>query len=269
MNWEVLKEKLINSKHYYWHTDNGVLLKGDCLEVMKKLPKECIDLVITSPPYNVGIDYDKWNDKLHPNKYFKFVKSFLLLFKKVLKFDGRFAINIPYDSNMKHIGKMYRVSLFGEYYNLLKEVGLNFYTVIDLNETSAQRSKLTAWGSWLSPSSPYIYNPKECVLIGYNKQWKKINKGESDLTKNEFIKYVSGIWDYFPQTKKYTKANYSLDIPIPSIKIMSCINDIILDPFIGSGTTALACEKLNRRWIGIEISEEYCETAKQRLLGDL
>ena len=251
----------------YFETDDGILYCGDCLEIMKDFPKESVDLIVTSPPYNVGIDYDVWDDCLDVESYFNFVKNFLLMFKKVLKKDGRFAINIPYDSNMKHTGKQTRISLMCEYYQLLKEVGLQFYTIIDLVEASPHRVKNTAWGSWLSASAPYIYNPKEGILIGYSKQWKKKHKGVSTMDNELFIELVSGLWKYQAETNGLTKANFSEDIPYKAIQILSYQDDLVLDPFIGSGTTAVVAEKLNRRWIGIEISPKYSEIAKQRILN--
>jgi len=261
MSW---KDKFPKENRYF-ETENGILYCGDCLEIMKEFPEESVDLVVTSPPYNVGIDYGGWNDRLEVNEYFYFVKNFLLQFKRILKRDGRFAINILYDVNMKHTGRQIRLSLLCEYYILLKEVGLNYNTIVDLVETQPQRVKFTAWGSWLSASTPYIYNPKECILIGYKKSWRKLNKGRSDITKEEFKEITSGMWKYRAETKKWTQANFSEDIPYKTVKGLSYISDIILDHFMGSGTTAVVAEKLGRRWIGIEINSEYCEIAKQRI----
>ena len=137
-----------------------------------------------------------------------------------------------------------------------------------MNEVSPEKSKLTAWGSWLSPSAPYVYNPKECIIVCYKRTWKRLTKGTSyfnDENKKEFIKYASGIWDYRAETKKRTEANFSLDIPLPCIKMFSWKEDIVLDPFMGSGTTALACEMLRRRWIGIEQSTKYQNIAIKRI----
>jgi len=76
---------------------------------------------------------------------------------------------------------------------------------------------------------------------------------------------VFGRWDYFADTKSLTKATFSMDIPSKAIKILSYKNDIVLDPFMGSGTTAIASEKLGRRWLGIELSENYCKIANDRI----
>lgn len=251
----------------YFETENGILYCGDCLKVMEEFPQNEIDLIITSPPYNVGIDYGVYKDSLTPKEYFSMLEELAILMKKVLKFDGRFAINLLLNANMKHIGKTYRTSPVSEFYNILKKVGLGFHTVVVLSEDTPHRTKYTAWGSWLSSSNPYIYCPLETVIIGYNKSWKKSKKGISDITKDEFIELVNGIWKYRAETRKYTNANFSEDIPFNAMKILSYVRDLVLDPFIGSGTTAVVCEKLNRRWIGIEINPEYCEITKQRILN--
>jgi site-specific DNA-methyltransferase (adenine-specific) len=251
-------------KNRFFETENGILYNGDCLEVLNTFDDESIDLMITSPPYNVGIDYDSWDDKMKLDEYIFFIKKTLSTLKKKLKKCGRFAINIPYEVKIKHDNNK-RISLLCEYYQIIKDVGLNYNTIIDLEEKHPQRVKYTAWGSYLSASAPYIYNPKECVLIGYNEVWKKTYKGESDIEKEEFVNLVSGKIYYRPETRKLTKANFSLDIPNNIIKGLSYKNDLILDIFMGSGTTALSAEKLGRRWIGIEISENYCNFIKNRL----
>ena len=160
-----------------------------------------------------------------------------------------------------------RVFLVGEYYNIIKEVGLNYNSIVDLNEeVNPHRIKYSAWGSWASPSSPYIYNPKECILIGYNESWKKSNKDKNkDIPKELFLELVKGNWRYSPETNSLTKASYSLDIPLKAIRILSYEGDTVLDPFMGSGTTAIASKKLNRDYIGIELSEKYCSIINKRL----
>jgi len=95
---------------------------------------------------------------------------------------------------------------------------------------------------------------------------KKTNK--SKITKTEWVKYGNARWDINPETQSKHPAPFPIDIPIRAIKLHSFINDVVLDIFLGSGTTALACEKLNRRWIGIEISEEYCAIAKKRIKAE-
>jgi site-specific DNA-methyltransferase (adenine-specific) len=205
---------------------------------------------------------------------------------RVLKDDGRIAMNIPYEINRQDKGG--RILMVSELWQVMKSIGYKFYGIVDLEENSPHRSKTTAWGSWMSPSAPYIYNPKECVLLAYKKTHIKKIKGEPEWVgevmdveqedgttkkktvyheehKKEFMELVYGQWDYFADTKQMTKATFSMDIPMKAIKILTYRNDIVLDPFTGSGTSICAAEIGGRRWIGIELSENYSKVAKDRV----
>jgi len=255
---------------------------GNCIDVMSDLPQNSIDLLVTSPPYNVGIEYDQHDDRMSMNEYWQFTEDWLKESFRVLKDDGRIAINIPYEVNVQDRGG--RVLFMAEFWAIMKKVGFKFYGLVDLNEDSPHRSKTTAWGSWMSPSSPYIYNPKECVILAYKNLSKKVVKGVpqwqpeyvekedgklkatyTENEKKEFMSLVYGQWDYFADTKQMTKATFSMDIPTKAIKILTYKGDIVLDPFMGSGTSALAAEFLGRHWIGIELSESYVEVANRRV----
>lgn len=264
------------------------IINGNCIEVMKELPQSSVDLVITSPPYNVGIDYDTHIDNTSMDDYWDFTREWLTGVYNTLKDDGRVAINIPYETNVRERGG--RVFFASEFYQIMKEVGFGFFGLVDLDEDSPHRSKTTAWGSWMSPSAPYIYNPKECIILGYKKEYKKKVKGEpqwspaevkmiekedgtglrkrveySESDKKEFMDLVFGQWKYFADTNQLTKATFSMDIPVKAIKILSYQNDIVMDPFSGSGTTAVAALVHNRQFIGIELSENYTKQSEARL----
>ena len=266
--------------------ETGKIINGDCVEVMKTLPEGEVDLVVTSPPYNVGISYDTHIDNLSMDDYWGWTKEWLTETYRLLKDDGRVAINIPLEVNVQSRGG--RVFFVSEFYQVMKQVGFKFFGIVDLEEQSPHRSKTTAWGSWMSPSSPYIYNPKECVILAYKKQHIKKVKGQpqwmGELTeienedgtkrnkmvydendKKEFMELVFGQWNYFADTKSLTKATFSMDIPTKAIKILSYKNDVILDPFVGSGTSLVAAEILDRRWLGIELSPNYVEVARKRV----
>ena len=252
----------------YYHTKNGVLFNEDCSETILYFDDNSIDLVITSPPYNVGIPYDKYDDMLLKEEYFEMIYDiFENLFTKLVV-GGRIAVNIPYEVNFKHQGEG-RCFMAAEYWHILQEIGYKWAGMADLTEDSPHIVKRTAWGSWLSASAPYIYNPKECVLLAYKGQWKKMNQGKSYFNadnKKEFMDYVTGQWPYRAETKKWTEANYSLDIPLTALKMLTYEDDLVYDPFMGSGTTAVACEMLDRQWLGSEISKNYCEVARERLV---
>lgn len=260
----------------------NTIVNGDCIKVMSEMPEKSVDLIVTSPPYGVGIEYDTFEDDLEFDQYKTFSNNWLREAYRVLKDDGRIALNIPYEINRQSKGG--RVFMLAEVWNIMKSIGFGFFGVVDLEEESPHRSKTTAWGSWMSPSSPYIYNPKECVILAYKKQHIKKVKGEpqwsavmveqedgkekktyTEEQKREFIDLVYGQWKYFADTKQMTKATFSMDIPTKAIKILSYKNDLILDPFAGSGTSMVAAELLDRRWIGIELSPNYCEVARKRI----
>ena len=262
------------------------IIQGDCIIEMGKLPESTIDLIVTSPPYSVNINYDIYNDNTTISEYINFSKKWLTQAFRVLKDDGRICVNLPYEVNLKERGG--RVFMVAEVWKIMEEIGFKWFGLIDLDEQSPHRSKTTAWGSWMSPSQPYIYNPKECVIIAYKNTPNKKVKGEpqwkgelvdleqedgtikqkmmyQDEDKKEFMSLVYGQWEYFADTKQQTKATFSLDIPSKAIKILTYKNDIVLDPFAGSATTLVAAEITGRRWIGIELSENYTKVAKERV----
>jgi site-specific DNA-methyltransferase (adenine-specific) len=266
----------------------GKIINGSCIEVMAKMSESSVDLIVTSPPYGVGIDYDTHDDDIEFEEYKIFSKEWLSQSFRVLKDDGRIALNIPYEINRQTKGG--RIFMVAELWKIMQEIGFKFFGVVDLEEDSPHRSKTTAWGSWMSPSSPYIYNPKECIILGYKKNHIKKVKGVPEWVgvptdveqedgsikkktiyqeehKKEFMELVFGQWNYFADTKSLTKATFSMDIPTKAIKILTYKNDLVLDPFAGSGTSMVAAEILDRNWIGIELSENYCEVARKRVQG--
>ena len=261
---------------------------SDTVKFMNEMPEKSIDLIVTSPPYGVGIDYDNWDDDKYFSEYMEFTREWLSAAYRVLKDDGRIAVNIPYEINRQKKGG--RIYFSAEVWMVMKQLGFGFFGIVDLEESSPHRSKTTAWGSWMSPSAPYIYNPKECVILGYKNLAKKSVKGtpqwegEYQMVPNEkiegefrkklvydendkkdFMSLVFGQWNYFADTQQKTKATFSLDIPYQAIKILSYKEDLVFDPFNGSGTTCLAAEMLGRPWIGCDISPNYVKVAQERL----
>lgn len=264
----------------------NTIINGECVEVMKTLPEGSVDLIVTSPPYGVGIEYDVYDDDMVWEEYVKFTYSWMEQAYRVLKDDGRIALNIPYEINRQDKGG--RIFMVSEIWQIMKQIGYKFFGVVDLEEESPHRSRTTAWGSWMSPSAPYIYNPKECVILAYKKHHIKKIKGEpqwsnelldvedskgnikqkkvyTEQDKRDFIDLVFGQWHYFADTRSLTKATFSMDIPTKAIKILTYKNDLVLDPFAGSGTSMVAAEVLNRRWIGIELSPNYSKVADDRV----
>jgi len=262
----------------------------DCIKGMKDMPEGCVDLVITSPPYNVGIPYDEYKDDVMTmDEYFEWCKEWLTEVYRTLKDDGRVGINVPYEVNVQERGG--RVFIAAKFWEIMEKIGFGFFGMVDLEEDSPHRSKTTAWGSFMSPSSPYIYNPKECVILAYKKnhikkvkgepQWKyteevvedeertvgvpKIKRIYIDKDKTEFMELVFGQWKYLNDTKSLTKASFSLDIPMKAIKILTYRDEVVMDIFGGSCTSAIACLKTRRNYIIFELSKKYCEIGRKRI----
>ena len=261
---------------------------SDTVKFMNEMPEKSVDLIVTSPPYGVGIDYDSWDDDKYFDEYMRFTREWLSAAYRVLRDDGRIAVNIPYEINRQKKGG--RIYFSSEVWQVMKQLGFGFFGIVDLEESSPHRSKTTAWGSWMSPSAPYIYNPKECVILAYKNLPKKQVKGTpqwegeyqmvpnekiegefrkklvyDEKDKKDFMSLVFGQWNYFADTQQKTKATFSLDIPYRAIKILSYKEDVVFDPFNGSGTTCLAAEMLGRPWLGCDISSNYVKVAKERL----
>ena len=137
------------------------IINQECIEGLKQLEENSVDLCVTSPPYNVGIEYDDWMDNMPVDEYLQFAKDWLTEVYRVLKPDGRIAVNIPYEVNMKKLGGHNRMLIQSEYHQIMKEIGYGFAGIVDLDEKAPQKVKFSAWGSWLSASAPYMHNPKE------------------------------------------------------------------------------------------------------------
>ncbi len=128
-------------------------------------------------------------------------------------------------------------------------------------------SRRTAWGSWLSASAPYVIAPVELIVVVYKESWKK-TKGskQSDISKKEFMDWTNGLWTFNGESKK--KIGHPAPKENRSIKLFSYVNDVIFDPFVGSGTTLVVAQSCNRRSVGVDIDAKYCQLSKERLLSE-
>lgn len=150
---------------------------------------------------------------------------------------------------------------------IAKKVGWNYHSTIVWNEGNISRR--TAWGSWLSASAPYVIAPVELILVLYKGKWKKKHKGQSDMSKEEFMNWTNGLWTFNGESKKRIghPAPFPRELPKRCIKLFSYVGDVVCDPFCGSGTTMIESYLNKRQFIGIELDNKYCELAKNRFLG--
>lgn len=234
---------------------------GDCLVTLKKMPNDFVDLIITSPPYNFGLEYESHNDTKNWRQYFEQLNEVWKECNRVLKPTGRICVNVqPLFSD--YIPTHHIIS------KQLLDLGLLWKAEI-LWEKNNYNCKYTAWGSWKSPSMPYFKYTWEFIEVFCKSGYKKEGaQNLVDITGDEFKKWVYLKWSIAPEMNMKHfghPAMFPEEIPYRLIKLLSYRNDIVLDPFNGCGTTTLVAKKNGRRFIGIDISEKYCKIAQQRL----
>jgi site-specific DNA-methyltransferase (adenine-specific) len=247
-----------NDKIFYNEKDT-VIVCDDFLK-SKVIKNASIDLTITSPPYNVDLFYDSYKDDLSYEDYLSFSHKWIKKVYQLTKLTGRFCLNIPLDKN-----KGGQQSVYADLTTIAKKIGWKYHSTVIWNEQNISRR--TAWGSWLSASAPYVIAPVEMIVILYKAEWKRNSKGESDINKQEFQEWTNGVWNFNGESKKRIghPAPYPVELPKRCIKLFSYVGDLILDPFLGSGTTLIASAILQRKGIGFDIDKSYCEIAKRRL----
>ena len=236
---------------------------GDSESILKDYPDNFVDIIVTSPPYNFGLEYkdDENKDAVYWHDYFEKLNRIWKECYRVLKPSGRLCVNIqPLFSD--YIPTHHIIS------KQLLDLGLLWKAEI-LWEKHNYNCKYTAWGSWKSPSMPYLKYTWEFIEVFCKESHKKegeINK--IDITGDEFKKWVYAKWDIAPESnmKRYNHpAMFPEELVARLLKLFSYQGDIVLDPFNGVGTTSLVAYKLNRKYIAIDISKEYCNTARKRI----
>lgn len=245
----------------YFATDNILIYKDDILKI-NSIPNNSVDLIITSPPYNVDIHYNSHDDNLTYDDYLEFTFKWIKKCFDLAKSEGRFLLNIPLDKN-----KGGQKSVGADFTKIAKDVGWRYHSTIIWNEGNISRR--TAWGSFMSASAPYVIAPVELILVLYKDNWKKTGGSrKNDIMKKEFMDWTNGVWTFNGQSKKGAgghPAPFPIELPRRCIKLFSFVGDTVLDPFLGSGSTLIASYLHNRRGIGVEIDEKYCNIAIDRL----
>jgi len=243
------------------------IICGDSEDVLKKVPTGSVDIIVTSPPYNFGLEYktDTKNDAVRWDDYFKKLNAIWKECARVLKPGGRLCVNVQ--------------PLFSDYmptHHLISkqliDLGLLWKGEI-LWEKNNYNCKFTAWGSWKSPSMPYLKYTWEFVEIFSKDTHKKTGDNENaDILGDEFKKWVYAKWSIAPERnmKEYGHpAMFPKELAVRLLKLFSFRNDIVLDPFNGIGTTTICAAETGRRYIGIDIAEDYCKKAEQRIKNEM
>ena len=224
------------------------------------LAAESIQLVITSPPYNLDISYNGYHDNVPYEVYLDWVGEWAAELLRVVSVGGRACINVPLDSN-----KGGKRAVYADYVAAFTAAGWKYHTTIVWNEQNISRR--TAWGSWMSPTAPFVTAPVEMIAVFYKDAWiRKRERRTSDIEHDEFLEWTLGTWQFAGESPARVghPAAFPLELPRRLIKLYSFVEDLVLDPFVGSGTTCAAAKAAGRHSIGVDIDPHYCEIAATR-----
>ena len=239
---------------------------GDSEALLRELPDNCIDLVFTSPPYNFGLDYsgaddDSDGDATDWESYF--AKLFRVLDEciRVLKHGGRIVVNVqPLFSD--YIPSHHIISSYLMKRRLIWKGEI-------LWEKNNYNCNYTAWGSWKSPSSPYLKYTWEFLEVFCKGDLRKSgDPADADISADSFKEWVVAKWSIPPERRMRDfrhPAIFPEELARRVMQLFSFQRDVVLDPFVGVGTTCVAARRNNRSFVGIDVSEEYCATARRRL----
>ncbi len=229
---------------------------ADALD-MHHLPDNSVHLMITSPPYNVGKDYD---DDLSLSEYRALLSDVLGETYRVLVEGGRACVNIA------NVGRTPYIPLHVDIMDIARECGFHMRGEI-IWDKGASAGTSCAWGSWRSASNPVLRDVHEYILVFCKDAYKRRVTGENSVGRDEFLEYTKSIWR-FPAAsarKANHPAPFPLELPLRLINLYSFKGDVVLDPFMGSGTTAEAAVQANRHYVGYEINPVYVDHARARL----
>lgn len=243
---------------------NKIIL-GDALRVLKMLPNNSVHLAITSPPYNLDIPYKNHKDSMPYDLYLNWMNDIWMETKRVLVDGGRLCINVGENKRQDITYPPYS-AFIQQCINL----GMLYRGTVIWNKNSA--AKHTAWGSWKSASNPHFVPRHEYILAFSKGEWKLNGDSKlSDITGKEFMEYTRTVWNFGTESKKQIghPAPFPEELPYRLIKFYSYKGNVVLDMFAGSGTVGVVASKLDRNFILIDNSEEYCGLALKRIKKEI
>ena len=228
-------------------------------ERMSELPDNSVSLMVTSPPYNVGKDYDL---DLSRDEYLDFLGRVLEETQRVLVPGGRIAFNIA------NLGRKPYIPLNGLVSALATDLGLLMRgEIIWVKGKGAGGS--CAWGSWMSANNPTLRDLHEYILVFSKQCFNRVNKGMSTISREDFMAATTSVWNIPPESAR--RVGHPAPFPVALVErlihLYTYEGDIVLDPFMGSGTTAVAAIKSGRRYVGYEINPEYVSICNDRISG--
>lgn len=228
-------------------------------EDMSELPDHSVHLMVTSPPYNVGKDYE---DDLSLQDYRSLLKRVMAETYRVLVPGGRACINIANVGRKPYIPLNYMIGID------TADIGFRMRGEIIWNK-SASAGTSCAWGSWRSPANPVLRDVHEYIMIFCKEDFSRRDGTgrEATIERDEFLEFTKSIWSMPTESARKARhpAPFPVELPRRLIQLYTFRGDVVLDPFMGSGTTAVAAAMSDRRWVGYEVSEDYIGIIHQRL----
>ena len=255
---ELDKKKILDNKEKDFPKEFENKIIFGSAENMKELPDNSVHLMITSPPYNVSKEYD---EDLSLKEYLQLLEKAFKETYRVLVNGGRACVNVA------NLGRKPYIPLSDYISRMMIDIGFNMRGEIIWNK-AASASPSTAWGSWQSAANPTLRDIHEYILIFSKGDYKREKgKKEDTISKEQFMEWTKSIWTMNAESAKRIghPAPFPEELPYRLIQLYSFKGDIILDPFMGSGTTAVAALKSDRIFVGYEISQEYINLAENRI----
>jgi len=248
---------------------NKIIL-GKCLDAIKQVPDGIVSLVCCSPPYLLGIDYKSHDDTGPWKAYIDWLTAIWKECKRTLRTGGRLAINMATITNREDPENEY-IRVIGHYLcQQMKSIGmLPMAEIVWYKQDAA--GKKTAWGSWASCSSPIIRSTHEYVYVFAKDTYRLDGDSElSDMTPEEFQNWTFSTWFIPPETRKMGghPCPFPEELVCRLVKLYSYREDVVLDPFCGSGTTPYISDQLGRKYIGIDVDSQYVDYARDRIANN-
>src|SRR3989338_257063 len=250
-------QKTIAENHVLTENLNKIFCKSS--EKMRELPDNSVHLMVTSPPYNVGKEYDQ---DLTLKEYLTLLKNVFKETHRVLAPGGRVAVNIA------NIGRKPYIPLHAEIIRIMEDLGFLMRGEVIWDKGSSSGGSC-AWGSWKSASNHTLRDGHVYILI-FSKddfQRKKQPSKKDTISRDEFLELTKSIWKFNTESAKKVKhpAPFPVELPKRLIQLYTFEGDVVLDPFMGSGSTAIAALNSNRHFVGYDNCQEYVDIANKRI----